>query len=159
MRGLPVATFSDREKAEAVRKQLEEMGVPARVADESILQRFWFVSKPLGAEKVVVEEKDFERAMQALAAAEAKDHQLMQGAIKCPQCGSSNVQYPQFTRKFMTTTMVEVLCLLHMMDKEFYCEQCHYTWPAKEVLRAKSDILNWPDKDKGLVKKEKGVPG
>jgi len=32
--------------------------MPAKVHDESKLQKFWFLSKPLAADKVVVDEKD-----------------------------------------------------------------------------------------------------
>jgi hypothetical protein len=56
----------------------------------------------------------------------------------------------------MTTTLVEVCCFLHIVDKEFYCQKCHYTWPVSEVLRPETDVLNWPAKDRGLVVKERG---
>ena len=118
-----VATFNDREKAEKVKGKLVQAGIPAEVHDESKLQKFWFVSKPLAGEKVIVDEKDFDRACHTLEAKEQKEH-LLEEEIRCPQCGSADVQYPQFTRKFMTTTMVEVLCFLHLLDKEFYCKGC-----------------------------------
>jgi hypothetical protein len=71
--------------------------------------------------------------------------------------GSAEVEYPQFTRKFMTTTMVEVLCFPHILDKTFYCEKCQHTWPASVEMRPKTDRLNWPRKEEyGMVKNEKG---
>jgi len=150
-----VATFSDIEKAQEVKRRLEEAGIQAEVNDESNLQKFWFMSKPLAADKVVVDEKDFENARKALQAVDAQDH-VLQGEVRCAQCGSADVQYPQFTRKFMTTTLVEVLCFLHVLDKSFYCAKCHHTWPASEALRPKTDVLNWPVKENGLVKSERG---
>jgi hypothetical protein len=150
-----VATFSDLEKAQAVQSRLTQAGIPAEVYDESKLQKFWFLSKPLAADKVVVHEKDFDKAREFLQAADARDH-VLQGEIRCPQCGSANLEYPQFTRKFMTTTLVEVLCFLHILDKGFYCHGCHHTWPASHVLDAKTDVLNWPAKNRGLVANDKG---
>jgi hypothetical protein len=152
---MTVATFSDLEKAEVVQKRLVEAGIPAEVHDESKLQKFWFLSKPLAGDKVVVNEKDFDKACQVLQTAESLEH-VLSGEVRCPQCESAEVEYPQFTRKFMTTTLVEVLCLLHVVDKTFYCQKCHHTWPASTALRQKTDALNWPSKDDGLVKNEKG---
>jgi len=150
-----IATFSDLEKAQEVQKRLVEAGIPAEVHDESKLQKFWFLSKSLAGEKVVIEEKDFEKARQVLQNADALEH-VLQGELRCPQCESASIEYPQFTRKFMTTTMVEVLCFLHVIDKTFYCQKCHHTWPVSVALREKTDVLNWPAKDDGLVKNEKG---
>jgi hypothetical protein len=155
MRQTTVATFSDLEKAQEVKKRLAEAGIAAEVNDESNLQKFWFLSKPLAADKVVVDEKDFEKARLALQAADAQDH-ILQGEIRCPQCASASIEYPQFTRKFMTTTLVEVFCLLHIIDKQFYCQGCHHTWPISHALRSKTDVLNWPAKKDGLVVNEKG---
>ena len=52
--------------------------------------------------------------------------------IRCPQCGSSNIEYPQMTRKFLTPALVAVLCALKIIPKEFYCQDCHYTWSNEE---------------------------
>ncbi|HZM01697.1 MAG TPA: hypothetical protein VFC44_01625 [Candidatus Saccharimonadales bacterium] len=149
-----VATFSDIEKAEGVKKRLAEAGIPAEVLDESNLQKFWFFSKPLAADKVVVDQHDFDKAREFLQAADAQDH-ILDGEIRCPQCGSARIDYPQFTRRFMTTTFVEVFCLLHVIDKQFYCKDCQHTWPVSVALRPATDSLNWPKKDADLVKKEK----
>ncbi len=150
-----VATFSDLEKAQEVRKRLAEAGISAQAHDESRLQMFWFLSKPLAAHKVVVDEKDSDKALLALQIADAQDH-ILQGEVRCPQCGSANVEYPQFTRKFMMTTLVEVLCFLHIIDKAFYCQGCHHTWPVSHVLNAKTDVLNWPSRKRGLTAHERG---
>jgi hypothetical protein len=150
-----VATFSDLEKAQEVQKRLLEAGIAAEVHDESKLQKFWFLSKSLAGDKVVVDEKDFDKARQVLQNADALEH-VLQGEVRCPQCESADIQYPQFTRKFMTTNLVEVLCFLHVIDKTFFCQKCQHTWPATVTLRPTTDVLNWPEKNGGLVKNEKG---
>jgi transposase-like protein len=150
-----VATFSDLDKAQGVKQRLTEAGIQADVLDESKLQKFWFLSKPLAADKVMVDEKDFEKARQVLQAADAQDH-ILSGEIRCPQCKSARIDYPQFTRKFMSTTLVEVFCLLHLVDKKFYCQDCHYMWPVSVELRPTNDAMQWPEKNPELVKKEKG---
>jgi hypothetical protein len=80
---------------------------------------------------------------------------LLQGQICCLQCGSPRVEYPQFTRKFITTTAADLACLLGLMERKFYCLDCHHTWPAAHQVRHRTDALNWPDpRDPQLVKKE-----
>ncbi len=127
---LTVATFHNKEHAEAVKNRLQEAGIPAQVYDESNVQKFWFMSKPHAAEKVRVEEHDFDRALAYL-----KEHDLTEGilnnAVKCPQCGSSQIEYPQTTRKFFVPTLVELAFTTKLVSKEYYCECCHFTWPDK----------------------------
>ena len=124
---LTVATFNEKDKAEVVKNRLQQAGIAADVYDESKLQKFWFWSKPLAGEKVRVEERDFDKARELL---KGEEH-LMDAAIRCPQCGASQIEYPQFTRKFITTTLVEIFCTTKLLPKEFYCENCHFTWPDK----------------------------
>ena len=149
-----VATFSDLDKAQEVTNRLAQAGIPAEVHDESKLQKYWFLSRPLAADKVMVEDKDFEKARSVLQAADAQDH-VLDAELRCPQCSSGNIEYPQFTRKLViTTVMLEVLSLLHVIDKQFYCRNCQHTWLATTPLTHENDILNWPKKDGRLVKKE-----
>jgi hypothetical protein len=150
-----VATFGEPEKAQRVKNSLEQAGINAVVDDESKLQRYFFASKPLASQKVYVDDADVDRARQFLREAHAKDH-ILDGEVRCLECRSPRVEYPQFTRKFMTTTLIELGCLLRIIDKEFYCLDCHHTWPVTVGLRKKSDILNWPSHHGGLVRNEKG---
>jgi hypothetical protein len=151
-----VATFSDLDKAQAVEAKLEQARVPAKVLDQSKLQRFVFLSEPLACYRVLVSEADYEKAREFLKAADAQDH-ILQDEVHCLQCGSPHVDYPQYSRKFVTTTMYGMLfAFLHLIDKTFYCQECHHTWPVKDLLRPGADALNWPSKDRGLVKEERG---
>ena len=150
-----VATFSDNEKAKAVKNRLEQAGISAVVHDESKLQRFVFLCKPLASQRVYVDDKELEEARHLLKEADARDH-ILNGEVRCLQCGSARVDYPQFTRKFMTTTLVQLFCVVGLMDKTFYCEDCHHTWPATVSLRPKVDRLNWPIHRGGVVRQEKG---
>src|ERR1700682_1534786 len=49
-------------------------------------------------------------------------------AIRCPQCKSPRVEYPQLTRKFLTPWLASILFALKIFPKEFYCQDCHFTW-------------------------------
>jgi hypothetical protein len=151
-----VATFNDLDHAQAARADLERAGIEATVVDQSKLQRFIFLSKPLACDKVFVRQSDFAKARQVLQSADEQDH-VLRHEVRCIKCGSPHVEYPQYTRKSIITTVFSVAgSLVHLIDKAFYCEDCHFSWPAKDMLRPRTDILNWPVKDAGLVKKERG---
>jgi len=132
MNAMTVASFNERDKAEHLRERLAEAGIEAEVFDESKLQKYWFLSKPHAAVKLRVDVRHFDKALQLLNGPDAIED-LLHDAVRCPQCGSSRVEYPQFTRKFVTPTFVEIFCLLHVLDREFFCEACQFTWPDHPV--------------------------
>jgi hypothetical protein len=150
-----VATFTEPDKANAVKNRLIQGGIQAVIGDESNLQKYFYMSQPLASQKVYVDEKDLNRARQFLKEVNATEH-ILDCEIRCVDCGSVRVEYPQFTRKFIMTTFVELFCFLGVIDKTFYCKDCHHTWPVKVTLRAKMDRLNWPVPRHGMVRQEKG---
>lgn len=137
-----VATFSDREPAEAVAKRLEQAGFEATLDDETKVQKFFYMSKPLANEKVEVPLADSQRARQFLKDIDPQEH-LLNDEICCPQCASPDVEYPQFSRKFIMPALAEIFCFLHILDKQFYCKNCHYTWSPKVAVPPPLDLLNW----------------
>ncbi len=141
-----LASFNDVDQAEVVKNRLEEAGIHADIYDESKLQRFWFLSEPLAGKKVRVDEKNFDRAKKALDALDVKEDTL-HFAVRCPECHSPRIDYPQATRKFIGPTLVEIFCTTtHVMEKQFYCENCHYTWNNKIHEEKETDVLGWPVK-------------
>jgi len=146
-----VATFNDEEKAQPVKDRLEKEGIHAATFDESKLQKFCFLCRPLANHRVCVKQEDANRARQFLKT----NQDLVQGQICCLQCGSPRVEYPQFTRKNITTTLADLACFLGLKERKFYCLDCHHSWPAADRLRPRTDALNWPDRQHPqLVKKE-----
>ncbi len=132
MKDMTIASFDQPDSARQLRERLEKAGIACEVVDESKLQKYWFLSKPRAAVKLRVEAEDFDKARELLNGMDAGED-VLHDAVRCPQCGSSRVQYPQFTRKFLTPTFVEIFCFLHLMEREFYCEDCQYTWPDHPV--------------------------
>jgi hypothetical protein len=51
--------------------------------------------------------------------------------IRCPQCSSSNIEYPQMTRK-LRRWLVGLLCAAKIIPKEFYCQDCFYLSNSEE---------------------------
>ena len=130
-----IATFNEPAQAKKLKARFNEAGLPADIHNEAPLQQIGFMSKPQANAKVLVEDKDFERAQSLMVEWEATDPIIAAAVIRCPQCGSSRIEYPQMTRKFLTPGLVILLCALKIIPKEFYCEDCHYTWNNEEERR------------------------
>jgi predicted RNA-binding Zn-ribbon protein involved in translation (DUF1610 family) len=126
-----IATFNEQAKAKHLRERLEKSGVHADIIGEGAIQRVAFMSKPQANVKVKVEESDFEKAQQLMREWEVADPEVG-SALRCPQCGSSEIEFPQLTRKFLTPALASILFALKIFPKEFYCHSCHYTWPLEE---------------------------
>ena len=127
-----IATFNEPDKAKRLKQRFQESGIQADIHNEGHLQQMAFMSRPLANAKVMVDDADFERAQSLMIEWEASDPEIAAAMIRCPQCGSSNIEYPQMTRKFMTPALVALLCALKIIPKEFYCQDCHYTWSNEE---------------------------
>lgn len=147
MKPITVATFNDPEPAEALRIRLESAGHHASHSDESGMQRFWFLTEPRAAHKVEVAEEGLASARQLIEKLNRADG-VLRGAVCCPQCHGSRVEYPQFTGKFLTPAFAELLVTLRVFPTMFYCQDCQFTWPKEEDPKPDFDLLNWPNKSR-----------
>ena len=131
MRTITVATFNQPEHAELLRRRFQSVGIQAVVHDQSKLEKMWFVSQPIAGVRLDVPEKDFETALQQLKVWDETEH-VLRDAVRCPECKSSRIEYPQFTRKFLMPNLIGIVSALGFVEKEYYCQDCQYTWPSKE---------------------------
>jgi hypothetical protein len=145
MEPVTVLTFNEPEQAEPLKQRLEQSGIPAAIYDERKLQRAFLSRESLAGIRLRVDRKDFERARVMLADWHAREG-ILRDAIHCPSCGSSRVQYPQFTRKFVLPNFGALLCAVGLMEWKFYCQECQFTWPRKENVPPNLDVLGWPKK-------------
>ena len=123
-----IATFNEPAQAKHLKDRLQQAGVRADVHNEGHLQSVAFMAKPLANAKVMVDEKDFDAAHQLMIDWEASEPDLGASAIRCPQCQSPRIEYPQLTRKFLTPGLAGIFFALKIFQKEFYCQDCHFTW-------------------------------
>jgi len=129
MNRYPVALFPSSAKAEPIKQQLRSSGFSAEAHQEGWLRAFWFVNKHKCGVQLDVPADQFERAEQFLLEWDAREHALTE-AIRCPECGSWRVLYPQFARhSILTNLALGVASRLGLVEKDFYCEDCHFTWP------------------------------
>ncbi len=131
MQTFRVAFFTNRQNAEQIRERLVREGLAAEIHRESPLQKLWFVSRPGTGVRLKVPFEQSEAAGQKLA--EWKRRGEVPGVVSCPQCGSFRVAYPQFTkRSFLTNLLMGLGAAVGIVEKDYYCEVCHYTWPKEE---------------------------
>ena len=123
-----IATFNEAAKAKRFKERLQQAGLRADIHNERYLQQMAFMSKPQANVKLQVDDNDFERAQQLMMEWETTDPDVGAALVRCPQCGSSRIQYPQMSRKFITPGVATVLFAMRIFPKEFYCEDCHFTW-------------------------------
>src|SRR5437667_11840780 len=99
-----IATFNEPAKAKQLKRRFHDAGLKADVHNEAPLQQVGFMSKPQANAKVLVEDNDFERAQSLMVEWEATDPDISASLVRCPQCGSSNIEYPHRPRKFVSTS-------------------------------------------------------
>lgn len=116
-----IAIFHGRSDAEALQKRLSESGIGAKVCDCTRIKGV----------RIEVPEREFERAYDLLLKWDAAEGAL-RGAIRCPECHSLRIEYPQYTHKSSTPNLlIGLLANIGAMRKEFYCYDCHFTWPKE----------------------------
>ena len=125
-----IALFTNRSFADSIQQRFAAAGFPAVIEEGPPLSRLWFVPKSACGVRVNVPAEDFERAYQLLLRWDAAG--AIAGAIRCPECHSYRVDYPQFTRKSLLTNLaMGLMAELRLLQKEYYCEDCHFTWPRE----------------------------
>jgi len=135
MNMVTVATFNVSAHAEPLKQRFERAGIHAEICDESKYEWFWFVTKPVAGIRLKVHKRDFEAARRLLREWDAAADGALREAVRCPQCGSSRIEYPQFTRKFFLPNLVGLASVFGVIEKEFFCQECELTWPKDMILR------------------------
>jgi hypothetical protein len=128
MNRIRVAIFHERGAADAICRRLRQAGIAAETHDELRLARLWFVSKTAAGVRLEVPARAFEKSSALLLQWDALEGAL-QTAIRCPECRSWRVDYPQFTRKSLFPNLaMGLVAELGLVQKQFYCEACHCMW-------------------------------
>lgn len=123
-----VALFENHLRAEPTRQRLSRVGIAARIHPESILAKLWFVPKSRVGVRLEVSAQDAERARTLLAQWDAENSRAM-GAVRCPECKSMRIEYPQFTEKSLLTNLaMGLMAECRLVEHAYYCEDCHCMW-------------------------------
>jgi hypothetical protein len=126
-----LASFDGHFAADSCCEHLEKQGIEAHLYDERDVQTFLFLTRPKASLKVQVREEDYGKAVAQLIELEKQSPEVAALIYSCPDCGSFAVEYPQFSRKFITPLFLEWLSNLGLFEKQCYCRKCHCLWPRK----------------------------
>lgn len=148
---MSIAAFDHAEPAERLALRLREAGYQAEVQDESAAQKWQLYSlHPRAHIRVGVREEDVVEATKQITAWDKADGALA-GATRCPECGSLRVEYPQFSRRTLMGALPAALAAAGVIERNFYCDACQFTWPEHETPKPDLDALWW-SKDKPVIK-------
>jgi hypothetical protein len=140
-----VALFRNSVLAKPVQQRLLQAGIPAEIHAELGLARLWFVSKRTADVRLQVHPDQFEHASKLLLEWHSA-HGLLRDAIRCPECNSLRVDYPQFTpRSLFTNLAMGLMAELRLLEREYYCEDCHYMWPKRSAKGSRQRRHMAPD--------------
>ncbi len=129
MSWMDVALFTRHAKAEPVLQLLIRAGFTPKIEEKSWLQALWFVPKRSAGFRLAVPADQFERTEKLLLDQDT-DGGVLREAVRCPECKSLRVEFPQFARhSLMTNFLLGLAAELRLVERNFYCENCHYTWP------------------------------
>jgi hypothetical protein len=108
--------------------------VNADVHNEGHEQAVRLVGAPQANAKVLVDEDDFGQAQKLMLEWEPSDPDIG-SALRCPNCQSPRIQYPQLPRKFpFIPGLASLLFATRLFPKQFYCEDCHNTWAKDQQV-------------------------
>src|SRR5882724_87577 len=128
MNTIPIALFSRRAEASLIQGRLTDAGIPSQLHDCLSMK---------GA-RLEVPAKEFERAYTLLQTWN-KTEGTISGVIRCPECQSMRLEYPQYTHKSaLPNLLIGVLANIGAVGKEFYCHDCHFTWPKEGTRPSRS---------------------
>lgn len=118
--------------AEPLQQRLVQAGIAAEIHDIHWQQRLWLLPKKIaGTYYLEVPRAQFERAEQLLLAWHASEDALRE-AIRCPECKSLRVDYPQVAHHSLLTNLaIGLSAEVGLVERDYYCNQCHFTWPKK----------------------------
>jgi hypothetical protein len=138
-----LATFNELGPAQTLQQRLLAAGISASINDESKLERFWFMTPPLAAIHVEVPQKEYLRARRTIEEWNKADGAL-RDAVRCPDCGSSRIEFPQIPRKFIMPSLMRLFIWLRVVPNAYYCLECQCTWPPTVQKERELDILGFP---------------
>jgi hypothetical protein len=117
---LSIALFNQRSNAELLQRRLSAEGITTQIHDCG-----------MKVSRLDVSIIQFERADQLTRRWDAAEGGLA-GLIRCPECHSLRVEYPQYSRRsIIPNLLIRLLANIGAVPKEFYCHDCHFTWPRE----------------------------
>ena len=142
---ITVATFNDVTEAHIFKGRLEAEGILCFLGDENIVGVHPFYATAVGGVKLKVPETDVMEAKAILSRIQegntlfdydsielAPPMQEHVEAVKCPNCGSDNVEQQKFNKTIFSISYLFLGFPLPFLNRSKYvCHECGHTWKTK----------------------------
>jgi hypothetical protein len=131
---IPIASFDHLPPAQTLVRELTARGFEAGLLNESAEQTVhFFTAVPRAQFRVTVPPEVMTSALEAFASLTPLPEERaaecpLREVIRCPDCGSTRVEYPQFSRNTIVGALPAVAAAVGMVEPQFFCQACHYTW-------------------------------
>ena len=129
-----IAAFENKQAAEALTGYLQENNVHAALVDLTVSMPGNALPADFAKYQVRVPEPDAPAAVQATSHSDAGVN-LMKPAIRCPECGSVRVRYPEMPRNFLLPFVFRLLVKSGIVQGAYACLTCKFEWsPGKRRI-------------------------
>lgn len=138
---ITVANFSHPTEADPVVAWLESEGIECFLTNEHTVTMNWLYSNAIGGVEVQVKVADVERANEILqvvlnsdtiegeplpADSEMDQESSNNSEIRCPQCGSEDVYYENFSRRLVFASWAILSVPLPFFKRKWKCQECEH---------------------------------
>lgn len=114
------------------RSKLESFGIECLTKDEITAQVHNFYSNAIGGIRLQVRTEDFEKANEILSDyPDIKTDEKSISEIKCPNCGSSNINKIKFNRIRSLVALMLFGLPIPFLTKKHQCYECHKEFKHK----------------------------
>lgn len=138
---IPIASFDHLPPAQTLVRELTAKGFEAGLLNESAEQAVhFFTTTPRAQFRVTVPPEVMAPALEAFAAMQPlpDDQRLecpVREVIRCPDCGGTRVEYPQFSRNTLVGALPAAAAAVGLVEPQFFCQACHYSWAPTPIER------------------------
>ena len=137
--------FENMDDGKALEKFLTGHRLESKTYDDKLFRYFLFLRPPRVTYRVQVRGNAFRAAVELM---QINAPAVLERALRCPSCGSLQVNYPQMTRKFiLPTVMLHLGIIFRVIGHQCYCEHCHAMWNLNEpnaVIHETSTVEPFP---------------
>lgn len=116
------------------RSKLESMGIECFVKDELTVQVHNFYSNAIGGVKLQVKEIDLEDALMILQEEFDLKAAYPDAKVKCPQCGSGNVEGKGINGKISLIILMITGIPIPIFKSKLHCFDCKNTFKPKSSV-------------------------
>jgi len=146
---IPIVSYDQLPPAQALVHELAERGFEAALMNETADQALrFFKAHPHAQFRVTVPPEQMDSALQEFARISKlppeRAHECpVTQAVRCPDCGSTRVEFPQFSRNTIVGALPALATSVGLIDAQYFCQSCHFTWtPPTAAAPPLSDALS-----------------